>query len=194
MLLVIKTMAHIYGTSLFCLTLFWLANSNPAFAQVPVLGGSCNVTENCASIAYATCQDNSCVCVSDYVADSSNKTCLPVAKELGSACEENVQCSGLNASVDCVENKCTSKGTGEKEGESQEESGTKDKCTDHSCSTEDEKKSLCPNGTCTTPATPNAKRSENIENLIATEKKGSGGSSVVQTSFLGVIWVVHLVM
>jgi len=44
---------------------------------VPVLGGSCNMTETCTSIANSTCQNDSCVCVSGYVADSSKKACLP---------------------------------------------------------------------------------------------------------------------
>jgi len=48
---------------------------------------------------------------------------FPVAKELGSDCEEKVQCSGLGTSVDCVKNKCTSNSTVKKEGESQEASG-----------------------------------------------------------------------
>jgi hypothetical protein len=40
-----------------------------------------------------------------------------VAEQLGSACEEKVQCSKLGALVDCVDKKCT-----KKEGDSQKES------------------------------------------------------------------------
>jgi hypothetical protein len=112
-----------------------------------------------------------------------------VANELDSACEEKVQCSVFGVSFDCVEKKCIRT---EKQGESQVESSTKN--------TEDEKKSPFANRNYTTPATPSYERGENIEKptstekIKKTEKKGSGGSSVVQISFLGVIWVVHLVM
>jgi len=198
-LLVIKTMAHNNGTSLFCLIVFYLTNCNPAFAEV--LGVSCNTTEDSASITDSMRNSNStCVCESDFVADSTNKMCLPVAKELGSDCEEKVQCSTLDPLFDCVEKKCTSKETGKKEEDSQEESGNKGKCTDQTCSTEGEKKFPCADGNCTTPTTPSAKVTESIakhtptEGIKTAEKKSSGGSSVVKISFLGVIWVVHLVM
>jgi hypothetical protein len=43
---------------------------------IPVLGGSCEKTEDCESIANSTCNSNSCVCGPGFVADSANKTCL----------------------------------------------------------------------------------------------------------------------
>ena len=46
-----------------------------------------------------------------------------MAKNLGSDCEENVQCTELNPLFDCVEKKCASNETRKKEGDSQEESG-----------------------------------------------------------------------
>jgi hypothetical protein len=46
-----------------------------------------------------------------------------VAKEMGSACEEKVQCSELGTGVDCVEKKCASTETVKKEEGSQKESG-----------------------------------------------------------------------
>ena len=45
-----------------------------------------------------------------------------MAKEVGSACDEKVQCSKLGTSFDCVEKKCTSEETVTKEGDIQEES------------------------------------------------------------------------
>jgi len=166
-----------------------------------VLGGSCKTSEGCSSITNSTCKDNlTCVCLPDFVEDSTHKTCLPVAKKPGDACEEKVQCSEVGAGYDCVEKKCTSKETGKEVGDSQEESGNKDKCTDPTCPTEGEMESPCANGKCTTPTTPSAKGAESIANHTPTEgrktaeKKSSGSSSVVQISFLAVIWVVHLVM
>lgn len=46
-----------------------------------------------------------------------------MVKEKGSACQEKVQCSELGSSFDCVEDKCTSQKTMEKEGDIQEGSG-----------------------------------------------------------------------
>lgn len=45
---------------------------------LPVLDGSCNTIEDCASITNSICNNNStCVCDSNFVADSTNKKCLP---------------------------------------------------------------------------------------------------------------------
>jgi len=53
-------------------------NHVPNVSQfVPVLGGSCDMPANCSSIINSMCQNFSCVCVSDFVAHSSNKACLP---------------------------------------------------------------------------------------------------------------------
>jgi hypothetical protein len=44
----------------------------------PVLDGSCDITGNCTTIANSRCKDNStCECVPGFVADSTNKKCLP---------------------------------------------------------------------------------------------------------------------
>jgi len=164
-----------------------------------VLGGSCNTIDGCALIPNSTC-NSTCVCVQGFVEGTTNKTCLPVAKDVGSACEEKVQCSKLGTSFGCVDKKCISEENVTTEGDIQEESQNKDKCTDHTCHAANETKSPCTNGNCTTPATTSAERVENIvkptaaEGRKIVEKKGSGGSSVVQTSFLAAIWVVHLVM
>jgi hypothetical protein len=46
-----------------------------------------------------------------------------VVKEPGSACDDKAQCSELGTSFECEENKCISKDSVKKEGDSQEESG-----------------------------------------------------------------------
>jgi hypothetical protein len=48
--------------------------------------------------------------------------------------------------------------------------GNKEKCTDPTCPTEDEMKSSCANGNCTTP-TPSAKGAESIANHTPTEAR-----------------------
>jgi len=44
---------------------------------VPAIGDSCNINDNCESITNSKCENDKCVCESDYVADSSSKKCLP---------------------------------------------------------------------------------------------------------------------
>jgi hypothetical protein len=48
---------------------------------------------------------------------------VPVVKTLGSPCEETVQCSEIDKSATCEENKCISNENVTKNGDTQEESG-----------------------------------------------------------------------
>ncbi|KDR12459.1 prion-like-(Q/N-rich) domain-bearing protein 25 [Zootermopsis nevadensis] len=91
-----------------CLVMFWLASSYSAFASGPMLGSSCETQENCSDIANSTCINSTCACVQNFVPGNQNRSCLPVARDLGSRCNESVQCSTtLGSLVGCFENECS---------------------------------------------------------------------------------------